>query len=143
MLGIDSFVNAVHAALGSPAATALERDMALALLNEKLFMASPGCRAAFLVHVHPSERRDQVELALFAPERVAGSSLEGLGTHRTDSLFADVYAVRADGRVACVKRNHVRLPRDARAWTLFTRLDPVRAVIVTTLLSSLRNGGDA
>lgn len=142
MLGIDSYVNAVHAALGSPAATAREQDWALALLNEKLFMASPGCRAAFLVHVHPSERRGQVELALFAPDRVAGS-LEGLGTTRTDSLFADVYAVRADGRVACVKRDRVRLPGKARDWAPFTRLDPVRAVIVTTLLSSLRNGGDA
>lgn len=142
MLGIDSYVNAVHAALGSPAATAREQDWALALLNEKLFMASPGCRAAFLVHVHPSERRGQVELALFAPERVA-DSLEGLGTTRTDSLFTDVYAVRADGRVVCVKCNRVRLPREIRNWAPFTRFNPVHAVIVTTLLSSLRNGGDA
>lgn len=143
MPSIDSLVNTVHAALGSPAATDPERDMALALLNEELLRVSPGCRAAFLVHVHPSERRGQVELVLFAPERVAGN-LEGLGTHRTDSLFADVHAVRADGRVACVKRDRVRLPREGLCWALFTRLDPVRAVITTTLLTSLRNnGGDA
>ncbi len=139
---IDSHTNDVHSALGSPVATDFDRDHALALLNEELFMASPGCRAAFVVHVHPSERKGQVELALFVPEKVA-ANLAALGMTRTDAMFVDVHAVRADGRTTCLKRDRVRLPREGRRWDLFMRHDPVRATITTTLLSTLRNGGDA